>query len=81
MDAYQELTTANTLQEGWRTYHLDRINDLRLLSREELNRAFELFQDDEELFASFTSKEDFVKNWNHWFRTFLAQSQAKYDLK
>jgi hypothetical protein len=53
-----------------------------------LDEMWEVFQlknnqinDNVHLIRGFATTPDFVGNWNYWFRIFLAQTRAQYDLK
>lgn len=66
---------------GWKTYHLDQIDDHRLLTFDEIKKAFPYTEEDETYFYQPQSQvEGFVRNWNYWFRIFLAQAESEHDL-
>lgn len=84
MDAFQDRSMNTTSRNTWKTFHLDRIDDLRLFDQDEIEKTFKIDEqvnNDINLKDGFTTVPDFVKNWNHWFRTFLAQTRSQYDLK
>jgi hypothetical protein len=84
MDAFQNRSMNTTSRNTWKTFHLDRIDDLRLFDQDEIEETFkigEVVSDDIDLKNGFNTVPDFVKNWNYWFRTFLAQTKANFDLK
>lgn len=69
---------------GWKTFDLQKINDSRLLSPEEIRHEFKMgdeIDDQAHLINGFTPTPDFVRNWNYWFRIFLAQAQSNFNLR
>jgi hypothetical protein len=84
MDAFQDRSIDTRSRNTWKTFHLDKIDDLRLFDQDEIQRIFKIDEqvsDDINLKDGFNTVPDFVKNWNHWFRIFLAQTKANFDLK
>lgn len=85
MDVDQILSTSKNSRNGWKTLHLDKVDDLRLMTLEEMWKVFLLennqIADGIHLTEWFTPTTDFVGNWNYWFRIFLAQIESQYDLK
>lgn len=82
MDAI-EIARQSGSAGGWKSFHLDQIDDLRIFDEEELENAF---PKDERptitsmLHAKFPRKWGFVRNWNHWFRTPLVEAASSRDL-
>ncbi len=84
IDAFQMFSRDEDSRNGWKTLHLDRVDDVRLMKRDEIYKAFSIddeIDDHTHLIDWFATIHDFVRNWNHWFRTFLLQSPSRFDLK
>jgi hypothetical protein len=84
MDANQILSEKNDTKNGWKTFHIDKIDDARIMTPEEIRTTFQVedtIDDDVHLTNGFITTPDFVRNWNYWFRIFLAQAPSKLDLK
>ncbi len=45
MDAQQILSTQYNAKNGWKTFHMDKINDTRLMTLEEIRSVFHLTDD------------------------------------
>lgn len=78
-------TDPQNSKEGQKTNHLDMIDDLRLMTLEEMWRVFRLqnnqIADGIHLTEWFTTPPGFIRNWNYWFRVFFIQIQSQYDLR
>ncbi len=65
----------------WKSYHLEKIEDQRLMTFQEIQEHFPII----EQYPTYMEEpqgivEGFVRNWNYWFRIFLAQAHSPYDL-
>ncbi len=85
IDADQILSTNKKSLEGWKTLHLDKVDDARIMTIEEIYKVFQLktdkINDNVHLIEWFAITPDFVRNWNYWFRIFFAQVPSKFNLK
>jgi hypothetical protein len=66
--------------EQWKTYHIDKIDDLHLLTREQVAEIFWDFDRDRVAHLSQTIPW-FCKNWNYWFRRIMIEREGKSNLK
>lgn len=84
MDANQIFSKSEESRNGWKTFHMDKIDDTRIMAPEEIGSVFQLsddrIDDDIHITEGFTTTRDFVRNWNHWFRVFLKQAPSKLEL-
>lgn len=84
LDADQLFSKQESPRNGWKTFHIDRVDDLRLMTLDEIRSIFQIsddqIADDIHLTDGFTVAPDFIGNWNHWFRRFLAQVPSQYKL-
>lgn len=60
-------------EELWKSYHIDRIENIRLITLEELDRIFPWLNDDRYMKTPTEPPEGHVKNWNYWSRTYIAE--------
>lgn len=69
-------------EEVWRSYHVDRVENLRLLRREEIVQIFPWIDDDGFLRTPTEPPEWHVRNWNYWFRQYIIErDDSRYDLR
>lgn len=83
IDAFQLFSQSDDSRDGWKTLHLDRIDDNRLMTPEEICRVFGVsneIDDHTHLIDGFATIWDFVGNWNYSFRDFLIQTKAHNTL-
>ena len=85
MDADQRFSVkSGDSINGWKTFDFHKINDTRLLTSEEIRHEFRMsdeIDDQAHLIKGFVPTPDFVRNWNYWFRTFLAQAPSRWNLR
>ena len=81
IDGYEVMNDTNR-PNGWKTYHLDQIDGLKLLSMDEASQVFGLAGAIEDpSHERFDTVDSFVRNWNYWSRDFLIQTPSQYDLR
>ena len=79
-DGYQTHSNDLKARDGWKSFHMDRVENIQLYTEEEVRNILGIL--DEEMFKNrFEPVGDFVGNWNFWFRDYLAQVPAKKDIR
>jgi hypothetical protein len=65
---------------GWKSFHIDRIDDLRLLTLVEIER---IWRDTgiSMIWESPAPIDGFVKNWDYWFRQIIIEREGRVDLR
>lgn len=80
-DALQVLDK-NWAEEAWKTFHIDRVDNLRLLTLREVEKAFPYLNDEDYMTTPSEPPEWHVRNWNWWFRRFIVErTDGRYDLR
>ncbi len=79
-DGYQVASTDPKAREWWKSFHIDRVESLELYTKEEMENILRWTEKEGNLWH-FDPVNDFVGNWNFWFRTYLTQVPAKKDIR
>lgn len=80
-DAFQVLDKKGA-EEAWKTFHIDRVDNLRLLTLREIEKAFPYLNDEDYMTTASEPLEWHVRNWNWWFRRFIVErTDGRYDLR
>jgi hypothetical protein len=79
-DGFEVIRGRDEDSEQWKTYHLDKIDDLQLYTCEQVAAIFWDFDRDR---VAHLSREIpwFCKNWNYDFRRIMIEREGKSDLK
>lgn len=79
-DALQVLDK-NGAKDAWKTFHIDRIDNLRLLTLREIEKTFPYLNGKDYMITASEPLEWHVRNWNWWFRRFIIErTDSRYDL-
>lgn len=80
-DALQVLDK-NGAEEAWKTFHIDRVDNLRLLTLREVKKKFPYLNDEDYMTTPTEAPEWHVRNWNWWFRRFIVErTDGRYDMR
>lgn len=79
-DALQVLDKSGA-EDQWKSFHIDKVDNLRALSIREIEKIFPYLNDDDYMTTPTESPEWFVKNWNYWFRRIMTEREGRYDLR
>ena len=80
-DALQVLDKSGA-EDAWKTFHIDRVDNLRLLILQEVEKAFPHLNDEDYMTTPSEPPEWHVRNWNWWFRRFMVEREdGRYDLR
>lgn len=79
MDALEIIPKTNEVG-GWKSFHLDRIDNLRILDEVETMQAFP--NQNKNIISSiiraqFPKKGGFVRNWQSWYRTPIVEAASE----
>ena len=80
-DALQ-LLDKNSTDPEWKSFHIDRVDGVRLLTTEEVRNIFPELDEDTIIHTAAAPLEWHVKNWNWYFREFIVEREdSPYDIK
>lgn len=80
-DALQVLDKSGA-EDAWKSFHIDRVDNLRLLTLREIEKTFPYLNDEDYMTTATEPPEWHVKNWNYWFRKFMVEREdGRYDLR
>lgn len=79
-DGYQTHSNDLKAREGWKSFHIDRVESLQFYTREEMENILRWTEKEIELWQ-FEPINDFVGDWNFWFRNYIAQVPAKKNIR
>jgi hypothetical protein len=79
-DGFEVIRGRDEDTEQWKTYHIDKIEHLEFLTREQVTEIFGDF--DQDRVAHFSREiPGFCRNWNYDFRRIMIEREGKNDCK